>query len=575
MNWEEYEKKLSKFHVVEKDKEFLKKVLELAKKVHDGEKRLSGEDYITHPIAVSLKLAELKMDANTIAAGLLHDAVERSPETLKTIKKNFGDELSFLVDGVTKVDRVHSTGADRALESVKKMFLAVAEDIRVVIIKLMDRLHNMETIASLPQEKRERIARETLSLYASIADRLGMWNIKAQLEDLSMKYLYPKEYEYISGEIKKFAPEREKYLKKILQELEIELKRAEIKPIEINYREKHLYSAWRKLERYEGDWSRISDLIALRIIVPDIKSCYGALGVVHKLWKPVPGKFKDYIALPKPNGYQSLHTSVFTEPRVIVEFQIRTLEMHREAESGIAAHWAYSEAGKPKKGFKSIGKKFNWISQLQKWQKELNPPAGGENASSEEFLEALKIDFFKDRIFVLTPKGDVVDLPKGSTPLDFAYHIHSEIGNHASGAKINGRMMSFSWELRSGNVVEIITQKNKKPSPEWLTLVRTAMAKNKIRQALRMYPKKSFLSSDSKLVEIRIYGKNRIGFIKDITSVFARRKINIQNLISARSGSEEVPIRVTCVPKDKRELDNIVSRLEKIEGVKKVTPAFK
>src|SRR3989344_3096865 len=267
MNWEEYEKKLSKFHVVEKDKEFLKKVLELAKKVHDGEKRLSGEDYIPHPIAVSLKLAELKMDANTIAAGLLHDAVERSPETLKTIKKNFGDELSFLVDGVTKVDRVHSTGADRALESVKKMFLAVAEDIRVVIIKLMDRLHNMETIASLPQEKRERIARETLSLYASIADRLGM----------------PK-----------------------------------IKPIEINYREKHLYSAWRKLERYEGDWSRISDLIALRIIVPDIKSCYGALGVVHKLWKPVPGKFKDYIALPKPNGYQSLHTSVFTEPRVIV-----------------------------------------------------------------------------------------------------------------------------------------------------------------------------------------------------------------------------------------------------------------
>lgn len=451
------------------------------------------------------------------------------------------------------------------------MFLAVAEDIRVVIIKLMDRLHNMETIGSLPQEKRERIARETLTLYASIADRLGMWNIKAQLEDLSMKYLYPKEYEYISSEIKKFAPEREKYLRKILRALGVELKKAEIKPIEISYREKHLYSAWQKLERYEGDWSRISDLIALRIIVSDIKSCYGALGVVHKLWKPVPGKFKDYIALPKPNGYQSLHTSVFTEPRVIVEFQIRTLEMHREAESGIAAHWAYSEAGKPKNGFKSIGKKFNWISQLQDWNKELKKG----NPSSEEFLEALKIDFFKDRIFVLTPKGDVVDLPKGSTPLDFAYHIHSEIGNHASGAKINGRMMSFSWELRSGNVVEIITQKNKKPSPEWLTLVRTAMAKSKIRQALRIYPKKSFLSSGGKLVEIRIYGKNRIGFIKDITSVFARRKINIQNLISARSGSEEVPIRVTCVPKDKLELENIVSRLEKIEGVRKVTPAFK
>ncbi|OGF69958.1 hypothetical protein A3H65_02880 [Candidatus Giovannonibacteria bacterium RIFCSPLOWO2_02_FULL_45_14] len=566
MTWEEYEKKLSKFNVAEKDKEFLKRAFELALRVHKDEKRLSGEDFITHPIAVSLKLAKLKMDANTIAAGLLHDAVECSPETLKTIKKNFGEELSFLVDGVTKVDRIHATGADRALESVKKMFLAVAEDIRVVIIKLMDRLHNMETVGSLPQEKRERIARETLTLYASIADRLGMWNIKAQLEDLSMKYLYPKEYEYISNEIKKFAPGREKYLKKILRVLEVELKKAEIKPVEINYREKHLYSAWQKLERYEGDWSRISDLIALRIIVPDIKSCYGALGVVHKLWKPVPGKFKDYIALPKPNGYQSLHTSVFTEPRVIVEFQIRTLEMHREAESGIAAHWAYSEAGKPKRGFKSMGKKFNWISQLQDWNKELKK----ENTSSEEFLEALKIDFFKDRIFVLTPKGDVIDLPKGSTPLDFAYHIHSEIGNHASGAKINGRMMSFSWELRSGNVVEIITQKNKKPSVEWLTLVRTALAKSKIRQALRIYPKKSFLSSDKKLAEIRIYGKNRIGFIKDITSVFAKRKINIQNLISARSGSEEVPIRVTCVPKDKVELENIVLRLKKIEGVRKV-----
>ena len=566
MTWEEYEKKLSKFNVAEKDKEFLKRAFELALRVHKDEKRLSGEDFITHPIAVSLKLAKLKMDANTIAAGLLHDAVECSPETLKTIKKNFGEELSFLVDGVTKVDRIHATGADRALESVKKMFLAVAEDIRVVIIKLMDRLHNMETVGSLPQEKRERIARETLTLYASIADRLGMWNIKAQLEDLSMKYLYPKEYEYISNEIKKFAPGREKYLKKILRVLEVELKKAEIKPVEINYREKHLYSAWQKLERYEGDWSRISDLIALRIIVPDIKSCYGALGVVHKLWKPVPGKFKDYIALPKPNGYQSLHTSVFTEPRVIVEFQIRTLEMHREAESGIAAHWAYSEAGKPKRGFKSMGKKFNWISQLQDWNKELKK----ENTSSEEFLEALKIDFFKDRIFVLTPKGDVIDLPKGSTPLDFAYHIHSEIGNHASGAKINGRMMSFSWELRSGNVVEIITQKNKKPSVEWLTLVRTALAKSKIRQALRIYPKKSFLSSDKKLAEIRIYGKNRIGFIKDITSVIAKRKINIQNLISARSGSEEVPIRVTCVPKDKVELENIVLRLKKIEGVRKV-----
>lgn len=575
MSWDEYEKKLASLNIAQKDKDFLKKVFDLAFRVHEGEKRISGEDYITHPIAVSLSLAKMGMDINTVAAGLLHDAVEKDPATLKEIRKNFGEELAFLVNGVTKVDKVHATGADRALESVKKMFLALAQDIRVVIIKLMDRLDNMETIHFLEKEKQERIARETLTLYASIADRLGMWNIKASLEDLSMKCLYPNEYESILNEIKKLAPEREKKLKKIIQTIERELKKEDIKNIEINYREKHIYSVWQKLERYEGDWSRISDLIAIRIIVSDIKSCYGTLGVIHKLWKPVPGKFKDYIALPKLNGYQSLHTSVFTEPRVIVEFQIRTVEMHREAESGIAAHWAYSESGKPKKGFKAIGKKFNWITQLQDWNKEFGSPSNKESHSPEELLEALKIDFFKDRIFVLTPAGDVIDLPKGSTPLDFAYHIHSEIGDHASGARINGRIMSFSWELKSGDVVEILTQKNRKPSTEWLALVKSALAKGRIRQALRISPKTSFLSPEGKFTEIRIYGKNRIGFIKDITSVFARKKINIQNLISARSGSEEAPIKVTCVLRNKEEMEDMTSRLGKIEGVKKVSAEFR
>ncbi len=567
MNWEKYERGLNFLNLASEDREFLKKIFNFAAQIHAGEKRLSGEDYLTHSAAVSLKLAELKMDRATIAAGLLHDAAETTPTALAEIRKNFGEELAFLVDAVTKVEKVKSSGTDRALESVRKMFMAVAEDIRVVIIKLADRLHNMETADWLSREKRERIAGETLSLYAPLAERLGMWNLKARLEDLSMKYLYPQEYEKITSEVKKIAPERERYLKKIAPQVEAELSKENIKLLELSYRAKHLYSIWQKLKRYDGDWTHLADLIALRIIVPDIKDCYAAVGIIHKLWKPVPGKFKDYIALPKPNGYQSLHTSVFTKARSMVEFQIRTPQMHREAETGIAAHWAWSEAGKPKEGLKILGQKFNWIRQLHDWHKEFKK----ERSSSEELLEAFKIDFFKDRIFVLTPKGDVIDLPKGATPLDFAYHIHSEIGNRASGAKVDGRLVAFERELQSGEVVEIITQKNKRPSREWLSLVKTNLAKNRIRKTLRISPKRTFLEPEEKLVEVKIYGKNRVGFIKDITSIFAKSRINIQTLISARSGNEEAPIRVRFIPKNKAEIEKVKPKLEKIAGVKKVT----
>src|SRR3989344_4043456 len=567
MGWENYERELSSLNLAVKDREFLKKVFDFAAQTHAGEKSLSGEDYLPHPAAVSLKLAKLKMDRATIAAGLLHDVAETTPTSLAEIRKKFGEEIAFLVDAVTKVEKVKASGTDRALESVRKMFMAVAEDIRVVIIKLADRLHNMETADWLAPEKRERIAGETLSLYAPLAERLGMWNVKAQLEDLSMKYLYPQEYERISSEVKKIAPERERYLKKIAPQVEAELLKENIRPLELSYRAKHLYSIWQKLKRYDGDWTHLADLIALRIIVPDIKDCYAAVGIIHKLWKPVPGKFKDYIALPKPNGYQSLHTSVFTKARTMVEFQIRTPQMHREAEAGIAAHWAWSEAGKPKEGLKILGQKFNWIRQLHDWHKEFKK----ERSSSEELLEAFKIDFFQDRIFVLTPKGDVIDLPKGATPLDFAYHIHSEIGNRASGAKVDGRMVAFERELQSGEVVEIITQKNKRPSPEWLSLVKTNLAKNRIRRALRISPKRTFLEPEEKLVEVKIYGKSRVGFIKDITSIFAKNRINIQTLISTRSGNEEAPIRVRFIPKNKAEIEKIKPKLEKITGGKKVT----
>jgi len=571
MTWQEYSRRLAAANFRQKDLDFLEEVFEFAQKTHEDEFRASGDPYITHAVAVSLKLAELKLDVASVAAGLLHDAGEQHPASLKDIRKKFGDEIAFLVDALTKVDKVKARGAERALESVKKMFLAVAEDIRVVVIKLADRLHNMETLEYLPKEKGERIARETLSLYAPLAERLGMWNLKGVLEDLSMKYIYPKEYSQISEEVKKRAPERENFLKKIIPRIGQELEKEKIKTVEISSRLKHLYSTWRKLEKYENDWKHLSDLIAIRIIVKDVKECYAALGVIHKLWKPVPGRFGDYIAIPKPNGYQSLHTSVFMEGGIMIEFQIRTPEMHREAESGIAAHWAYSEAGKPKEGLKVIGKKFNWIKQLHEWHKEFEK----EHPSSEEALEALKIDFFKDRIFVLTPKGDVIDLPQGATPLDFAYHIHSEVGNRASGAKINGRMVSFARELRSGEMVEIVTQKNKKPSQEWLSLVKTSLAKNQIRRALRLSPKESFLSLIERPVELQIYGKNRVGFIKDITSVFARAKINIQNLISARSGSEEAPIRVSFIPKSQSEVEKITNTLKKIEGVSRITSKTK
>lgn len=570
MTREEFEKKLELYGIAGTDKEFLKLALDFAQSIHKEEKRLSGEEYITHPMAVALKLARIKMDIPTIAAGLLHDCAENEPSALKEIRKRFGEEVSFLVDGVTKVDRVKATGVDRALESVKKMFLALAEDIRVVIIKLMDRLHNMETAQWLPEEKQKRIAEETLMLYASLAERLGMWNVKAELEDLSMKILYPKEYENIYAELKKRAPEQERRLKKIIVQVKNEFAKENIKIIDINYRTKHVYSVWRKLYRYEGDWSRLSDLIAIRIIVTDVKNCYAALGVIHKLWKPVPGRFKDYIALPKPNGYKSLHTTVFTGEKIIIEFQIRSEEMHKEAEAGIAAHWAYSEAGKPRE-LKKIGKKFNWIFQLQEWQRELKK----ENISSEELLEALKIDFFKDRIFTLTPRGDVIDLPRGATPLDFAYHIHSEIGNHAVGARVNGKLVSFLVELKSGDTVEIITQKGKRPTSEWLSLAKTGLAKNRIKKALRMNPKNNFMLPDIKVVEMKVYGKNRVGFIKDISSIFSKNKINIQNLISARGGNEEVPIKITFAQKNAGEPEKIKKKIEKIEGVKKVTYSFK
>lgn len=565
MLWNDYKIKLTAIHPFsEKDLALVEAAFLFASEAHKGQVRHSGEEYIYHPIAVSLIVAGLGMDTSTIVAALLHDTVEDARGVLKAIESRFGDDVSFLVNGVTKVDKIKYRGVERTVESIRKMFLAVASDIRVVIIKLADRLHNMETLeAHANPEKRLRIARETLEIYAPLADRLGMWEMKARLEDLSFGYVYPEEYEWVRSEVKKRLPRREMYLDRIIPIVKNELVREGIVPKEITARAKHYYSLWKKLQRYDMDWSRIFDFVAVRIIIGTVQEAYGALGVIHKLWKPLPGRIKDYIALPKPNGYQSLHTTVFCIDGQVVEFQIRTLQMHEEAEMGIAAHWAWDAAGKPKATGKFSGKQFAWMRQLQEWQKTFRR----ENVNPEDFLESLKIDFFKDRIFVLTPKGDVIDLPEGSTPIDFAYHIHSDVGNHAVGAKANGKMVPFNYEIQSGDVIEILVRKTKTPSREWLDFVRTSLARSAIRKWVRE-KSESTLVSKQKPIAIQISVEDRVGILKDVSQAISSLSINIQDIESHKKGDGDyTTIVLSFIPINKEQIDKVRARIKRIKGV--------
>jgi len=458
--------------------DLIKRAYNLAEKAHRDQKRLSGEPYLIHCQETAKTLAKMKLDSQTVAAGLLHDIVDDTPITLKQIEKEFGSNIAFLIKGVSKLGKLKYRGQIRYVENLRRMFLAMAEDIRVVLIKLADRLHNMQTLQALPEEKQIRIARETLEIYAPLANRLGIGEIKGQLEDLAFPYVYPKEFAWLIKTLPEKYQAREEYLKKVKPVLEKELKSAQLEPLEIQTRAKHHFSLYKKLCRYEMNWEKIYDLVAMRIIVKTIPDCYAALGVIHKNWKPLPGRIKDYIAVPKPNGYQSLHTTVFCLEGKITEFQIRTPKMHQEAEYGIAAHWAYTEADKPKQGVLVNSPQLAWINQLREWQKEVK-------ASPDEFLESLKIDFFKDRIFVFTPKGDVIDLPEGATPVDFAYQIHTDIGHSCAEAKIDGKLSPLHQPLENGQVVEIVTKKEKKPNPDWLRFVKTTQAKSKIRAFLK------------------------------------------------------------------------------------------
>ncbi|OIO49735.1 MAG: hypothetical protein CO042_00330 [Parcubacteria group bacterium CG_4_9_14_0_2_um_filter_41_8] len=452
------------------DTDLVKLAFEFAQEAHLGQKRKSGEPYINHPIDTAITLAKYHLDQDTIIAGLVHDVPEDTKKTLKDIEKEFGPNVAGLVEGITKLGKLKYRGIERYIENLRKMFVAMAADIRVIFIKFADRLHNLKTLESLEPRKRERIARETLEIYAPIANRLGIWQLKGKLEDLSFKYLYPKEYESIKEAIDKHFKNREKVLSDMCVKVKSELKKEKIQIMEISGRTKDLWSMHQKLQKHNNELQRIHDIIALRVVVPTIADCYRALGIVHNKWRPMPNRFKDYIAQPKPNGYQSLHTTIFYEHGKTIEIQIRTKAMHEDAEFGIAAHWNYDERGSIQ-----FDRELEWVKDLSKWQQEI--------ADSTQYLDSLKIDVFQDRIFVFTPKGDVIDLPEDSTPVDFAYHIHTEIGDKATGARINNQLSSLSTPLRSGDMVEMITEKNRKgPNRDWLKFVKTRAARDKIKQ---------------------------------------------------------------------------------------------
>lgn len=454
-----------------------------AQEKYQGLVRLSGQTYFDHCLEIALDLAKIKLDSASITTAILHETLERAKVDKEKLKKEFGPEITFLVEGVTNVGKIEHQKAERTSENLRKLFLAMAQDIRVVLIKLVNRSHGLKTLDVFPLEKQKRIALETLEIYAPLAYRLGIGELKGQLEDLAFKYAYPQEYQNLIEQVEGKYSQTKEYIHKIIPLIKKILIRQKIELIEIHARTKHHYSLYKKLQRYDMDWHKIYDLVALRIIVPDIESCYAVLGIIHKKWKPLIGKIKDYIAIPKPNGYQSLHTTVFCQGGKITEFQIRTPEMHKEAEHGIAAHWYYSEKKSLKdyikkailgqRPEKELKKELTWVRQLQEWQKE-------KFSSSKEFLDSLKIDFLKDRIFVFTPKGDVIDLPEGATAIDFAYQIHTDVGHQCSEVKIDGKLSSLSQALQNGQVVEIITQKNKKPNRDWLKFVKTNEAKNRI-----------------------------------------------------------------------------------------------
>jgi GTP diphosphokinase / guanosine-3',5'-bis(diphosphate) 3'-diphosphatase len=449
---------------------------EFAAKAHDGQIRKSGEPYIQHSLHTAFVLAQMKADLNTIIAGLLHDVPEDTEYTFADVEKNFGQEVALLVQGITKLGKIKYRGIQRYRENLRKMFLAMADDIRIIMIKFSDRLHNLRTLGALPDEKQKRIAQETLEIYVPIAELLGIWELKWQMEDICFKILFPEEFKKLQYkyEVEKKA-ENNQYIQKVINILGQELKAAGVKH-EIHGRFKHLYSIYRKMQEKNYAFNEIYDVFALRVLVDHISDCYKALGIIHSIWKPKAGRFKDYVALPKPNGYRSLHTTVFGPEGKSVEFQIRTEEMNDEALYGIAAHWYYK-----RKYSNEDRKQPKWVEEILEIQRQIK--------DTKDFIKNIKLDVFQHRIFILSPKGDAFELPEGSTPIDFAYAVHTDIGNKAVSARVNEQMATLDQELKNGDMVEIIIEKNKKgPSYNWINFVKSKRAKEKIKQNSQKYP---------------------------------------------------------------------------------------
>lgn len=484
-------------YLSKKDLQKVKAAFLFAQEIHKGKKRKSGEPYIQHSLEVTYYLTKLNLDAETLSAAFLHDVVEESNITVTDLEKKFGANVARLVDGVTKTGQVkfrdrsdYAHGIEAQVKNLRKMFLVMAKDIRVVLIRLYDRLHNMKTLSALPEEKQKRIAAETIEVYSPLAHRLGMGEIKGQLEDLAFPYIYPKEYQKLKKEVAGKLTAQEKYIEKVKRFLGEELAKETIKA-SIDGRAKHLYSLYKKLQKYDNDLSKIYDLVALRIIVSDISDCYKVLGIVHKNFKPLLGRIKDYISMPKPNGYRSLHTTVFCLDGEITEIQIRTKKMHEQAEFGIAAHWHYASS----KESKVIPvDEAVWVKELSRWRMF---PSKSESfldpGKSKDFLDVLKIDIFSDRIFAFTPKGEIKELPEGATPIDFAYEVHSDVGDTCVGAKINGRLVQLDEKIANGDIVEITTRENSKPKEDWLKFAKTTKARSLIKNFLKFQRKKGLI----------------------------------------------------------------------------------
>lgn len=471
------------------DRSLIQKAYEFAKKAHEGQQRLSGAAYLTHLVGVADILAELHMDSVTIAAGLLHDILEDTKVTYDELKTEFGEEIANLVDGVTKIStRQFQDAALRQAESTRKMLVAMAKDVRVILIKLADRTHNMRTLEFLPPDRQEKLARETLDIYAPLAHRLGIARIKGELEDLCLRYLEPGVYQDLVKKIAMKRSEREKVLTEVIESIEAKLKEAGI-TAQVQGRSKHFTSIYHKMVQQNKSFDEIYDLMAIRVLTNTVKECYEVLGMVHTIWKPLPGRFKDYVAMPKNNMYQSLHTTVMGPGAQPLEIQIRTYEMHRTAEEGIAAHWIYKEG----RAVEKEDQKFAWMRQLLDLQQDIK--------DTSEFAEAMKVDLFDDEVFVFTPKGEVKELPRGATALDFAYAVHTDVGTHTMGVKVNGQMVPLRYGLKNGDIVEVLTQSSRTPSRDWLKIVATSRAKNKIRHWFRTHLSADEIDKGKNLLE--------------------------------------------------------------------------